>query len=183
MPRSVFPAEERGSGVKFSSRAVKIQKAGHPIASDSPHSDDVGGESSGNQTQSDDYQGYLDRLQNYIPAEIIAFYIFVNSLISETTDSENSEWTIDGGVAVAALLAGIFACFFYAKAASAKDENPAWLNQAVFWVIAFLIWVYAIDAKVLDVFNIALVPSLAGFLLAGFTLFSGLVIPKQPEAK
>jgi len=175
MARSVFPtSSESLLGISFSAKPVPppsqpVDSTGQPI----PQADG---------TVQPDPQNYLERVQNYIPAEIIAFFIFVNSLIvGEVGNNADGSVnvTVDKWVSYGALGFGLLACWLYAKSASNTDNNPAWKLQAFMWSIAFLIWSYAIDAKVWEFQGIELVPSLSGFLLAGFTLFSGLIIPAK----
>ncbi|GEM_PF-4167084 len=182
MPRSVYPVERAsGAGVTISSQAVPAPTAAQ--IGDGLQGDD------GTPTPPPTTQHYLDRVQNYIPAEIVAFFIFVNSLIAGDPESPEAgagsaatQLSPDNWVGIAALVIGLVGCWVYSKAVSAKDGNPAWKLQALLWSIAFLIWIYAIDAKVLEVFDIDLVPSVSGLLLAGFTLLSGFIVPAKAKA-
>ncbi|WP_262694097.1 hypothetical protein [Kordiimonas aquimaris] len=187
MPRSIYPARATGKfGFNLSANTVPppVQPSEREREAQTgnilPPGDaieQVGGASSDTGT----HQNYLDRVQNYIPAEIIAFFIFVNSLIPGIAGSAAEGWSVDKVVSVLSVLVGLLACWFYAKAMSESDNNPSWKLQAILWSIAFLIWIYAIDAKVLDLISHDPVPSLSGLMLAGFTIFSGLVIPTQEE--
>lgn len=177
MSRSIFPTAGRGGlGFTLSTKAVPAPgTADDGLLGDDPAAGD----------QSATMQSYLDRVQNYIPAEIIAFFIFVNSLIAGSV-GERTEilgfLNIGGAedwVSVLALGIGLIACWLYAFSAASSEHHSSWKIQAFLWTIAFLIWVYAIDAKVLAVLGIKLVPSLSGLLLATFTLFSGMVVPKK----
>ena len=180
MSRSIFPT--RGGGGQGFTLSTKSVPAPGTTAGDLQEDDATGG------TLKPTTQSYLDRVQNYIPAEIIAFFIFVNSLIGSTDTTETTAvgfLTIAGPedwVGLLALAFGVLACWVYAYSAASNDYHRSWKIQAFMWTIAFLIWVYAIDAKVLAVFGVKLVPSLSGLMLAAFTLFSGMVVPKNDEA-
>lgn len=188
MARTVFSdSSKTGGGLSLSSKAVLIDR---PKARTAMVADPAGGGGSGtggtgNATgpggNSDDYQGYLDRIQSYIPAEVIALFILVNSVMGSTDDPVYEGWSYDDMAGVLALIIGLIACFVYAAVAASNDGNPAWRTQAMMWGVAFLIWVYAIDAKVLTAFNIELVPAFSTLLLATFTLASGFVVPSKPK--
>lgn len=124
-------------------------------------------------------QNYVDRIRGYIPVEIVAFYVFVNSLISDEVTSELNKFslTADGYVAVLATLFGIFGTVIYIKMTSKDDGIVAWKISAAIAVVAFLIWIYAMDAKVFEVLSLKVIPSVSGFLLATFTLFVGVIVP------
>jgi hypothetical protein len=179
MSRSIFPTRRSGGrGFTLSTKSVPAPGTA---------ADDLQGDDATGDTPRPTMQSYLDRVQNYIPAEIIAFFIFVNSLIGGT-DAERTTalgfLKIGGAedwVGLLALALGLLACWLYAFSAASNDHHRSWKIQAFMWTIAFLIWIYAIDAKVLAVFGIKLVPSLSGLMLAAFTLFSGMVVPKKDE--
>lgn len=121
-------------------------------------------------------QSYLERVQNYIPAEVIAIFIFVNSLIANPRIEDSI--SVEGFVALASVAVCVVACFVLAKVAAKQAENPAYKLQASMFVVALFIWIYAMDAKVLDVLELEPIPALSGLLLVTFTVFSGLIVPK-----
>jgi hypothetical protein len=176
MARTVFPGRGGPGLIELSMKRVPV---GEPVAPLPPGGEALAPVSSAPASAAPprDWQGYLDRIQSYIPAEIIAFYIFINSLVDPASAPVWRGWSHDDIAALIGLVLGLAACFLYARMAAANDRNPAWRTQGVLWAVAFLIWVYAIDAKVLEALNIELVPAFAGLLLGGFTLFSGFVIP------
>ena len=45
-----------------------------------------GEDSAGDETQKERGDGYLDRVAKYVPAEVIAFFIFVNSIVGSAID-------------------------------------------------------------------------------------------------
>lgn len=89
-------------------------------------------------------------------------------------------------MAVAALVIGVLGTVVYARVSARANNERIWGVQASLSVIAFLIWTYAMGAKAYAVSDIAVVPAVAGLLLATFTLFSGFVVPLKtpgPAAK
>lgn len=179
MSRSIFPTQGSGGpGFTLSTKSVPTPMT---AAGDLQQEDATGS------TSPPTMQSYLDRVQNYIPAEILAFFIFVNSLIGGTDIERTTTLGFlkiaraEDWVGLLALALGVFACWLYAFSAASNDHHKSWKIQAFMWTIAFLIWIYAIDAKVLAVFGIKVVPSLSGLMLAAFTLFSGMVVPKKNE--
>jgi uncharacterized membrane protein YraQ (UPF0718 family) len=90
---------------------------------------------------------------------------------------------IDGYVAIASVIVGIIASVLYVRSSANAAQKSTWVVQAVMSVIAFLVWVYALDAKAFQLVSSNFQSAaLSGFLLATFTLFSGLVIPRLHEA-
>ncbi len=141
----------------------------------------------------DDAKNYLDRVRAYIPIEVVAFFVFANSLVlgTELKTSKIVEkvtvtyLTTDGWSALAALVIGALATLLTAFLASRAKGRQVWLTHAAVSLLAFGAWSYAIGARAYEILNIAIVPSMAGILLAAFTLFSGLIVPvelqPQPE--
>jgi hypothetical protein len=134
-------------------------------------------------------KSYLDRVKAYIPAEVVAFFIFVNSLVlglnlRVTTQPPGSDpqsvLTPDGYVAISALVFGVILSLLYARVA-AKSSGQPWVVQAIVTAIAFLVWSYAVGGRGYEVLNLAVVPSVAGLLMAAFTVVSGFIVPiKKP---
>lgn len=164
MTRSVFPNPEKVGLATFSSKKVPP-----PTVSDESKKTER------------ELQGYLDRVRNYIPSEIVAFLIFVNSLIGANVLDVDGQILVDGWVAIGAMVVGIVACVLFVKSTAQTEGNPVWVLQAMMSIIAFLIWSYAIDAKFLDVIGIETVPSVSGLVLASFTMLSGFLVPNAPK--
>ena len=141
-------------------------------------------------------ENYLERVRAYIPVEVLAFFIFANSLAgavfapgeptSQVGGSASSPphqvLTADGWVALAALAIGAVATVIFARIAAKAKNGPVWGVQASLALAAFLIWTYAMGAKGYEVLHIPVIPVVSGFLLATFTLFSGLVVPLKGES-
>ncbi len=124
-------------------------------------------------------QNYIDRVRAYIPVEVVAFFIFVNSLVSENVGSvrDLSTLTADGYVAVLAAIVGIIGTIIYSRLSANSLNIQTWKLSTAVAVAGFCIWIYAMDAKLFDVLELGVVPSVSGLLLATFTLFVGLVVP------
>lgn len=172
MSRSVFPNPERTGLATISSKrmpppTVRVQ---------------AGLVENGTQVTPNEreFQGYLDRVRNYIPTEIVAFFIFVNSLVGGEVRNQGA-LTVDGYVAVAALLAAIVGCILFVRATAKAEDNPVWGLQAIISILALLIWAYALNAKIFNVFEVPVVPSVSGFLVACFTLMSGFIVPSTSK--
>lgn len=106
----------------------------------------------------------------------MAIFIFVNSLIAIPID-ENQKVTADGWVAVGSVVICIVVCFVLARVAAKQVNNSAYRLQGWMFVIALLIWIYAMDAEVLHAIRVQKIPALSGLLLVTFTVFSGLLVP------
>ncbi len=163
MARSIFPNPENSSLVSVTSKKIKSQLAIDEVRQ------------GGSQEQ-----GYLDRVNNYIPSEVVAFFIFVNSLVGAKVIDSNGQVLIDGWVAIFAILVSIVACIIFVRSTAKSEKNPVWGLQAVVSIIALIIWSYAIEAKYLVVLGVEVVPSVSGLILASFTMLSGFLVPKLP---
>ena len=142
--------------------------------------------------EADAAKDYLDRVRAYVPVEVVAFFIFVNSLVLGTKlwaiipakgdDPASRMLTTDGYVALLALIIGAAATILFTYVSAKRAGQTAWRVQAAVTLIAFLVWTYALGARAFDVLGLAIVPSLAGLLLATFTLFSGFIVPVKTSA-
>lgn len=168
MARTIFPQPNSTGAISFSAAPMP------------PPGTDAGDARQRGSDTPATTQGYLERVQNYIPAEIVAFFIFVNSLLPPELFDSAGQLSRDGYVAIAGFVLGGLFCFIYASVSAKLANNRVWVVQAIMWLIAYLIWVYAMDAKVLEAFEISVVPSLAGLLLVTFAMLSGLVVPGAP---
>jgi len=128
---------------------------------------------------------YLERVAKYVPAEIVAFFLFANNLLKQTLAD-----TPQGQVAKMAnfdvvnigiilfLLAWILTPVYLWRM---REEGDAWKLSALLSFLLFPIWAYAIDAIGLHRV-IAFDGHLASILLGVATLVSGLVRPR-PESE
>ncbi len=167
MARTIYPLEADSTLFSFTAQNTRRPLSGDEAAQQQ-------------RERTEEEQSYLERVQNYIPAEIVAIFVFVNSLVS--TPLEDGRITPEGWVAVGAVLVCLVACFVFARVAARQVENPSFRFQGWMFAIALLIWIYAMDAKVLEVVGHNPIPSLSGLLLVTFTVFSGLVVPTVKPA-
>ncbi|MBA1141906.1 hypothetical protein [Mesorhizobium neociceri] len=165
--------------------------------------DDEGGQNGQGETDSKDGDGYLDRVAKYVPAEVVAFFIFVNSILVNAvekpaakalTDAVAAESTDIPGQVQAAIykieMAGIsvwtisWAVLFIALAmtpvylksvSDAADNAEAPGANIVMSMLAFPFWAYAVDALAFRPWHDG---ALASIMLATFTLISGAVRPE-----
>lgn len=174
MARTIYPVEATSAGVSITAQIIR-----HPLQPRVAAYPFDSRESTPEQARqrTADEQSYLKRVQNYIPAEIVAIFIFVNSLVAAPVDAAGKV-TPEGWVSVCAVLVCVIACFVFARIAAKQADVPTWGLQAWMFVIALLIWVYAMDAKLLRVIGHEPIPALSGLLLVTFTMFSGLLAPK-----
>jgi hypothetical protein len=125
---------------------------------------------------------YLERLGKYVPAEVLAFSIFINAILDQAMKSGGSAATMGGlpitKVGMVALAVGMVMTPIYVW--YVREEGDAWLTNAVMSTLAFPFWAYALGAVAFTDFRDG---NLAAILLASFTVFSGLVTPRLPRAK
>lgn len=165
--------------------------------------DDEGGQNGQGETDSKDGDGYLDRVAKYVPAEVVAFFIFVNSILVNAVEKPAAKALTDavaadsknipGDVRAAIYkieMAGIsvwtisWAVLFIALAmtpvylksvSDAADNAEAPGANIVMSMLAFPFWAYAVDALAFRPWHDG---ALASIMLATFTLISGAVRPE-----
>ena len=169
--------------------------------------DDEGGQNGQGETDSKDGDGYLDRVAKYVPAEVVAFFIFVNSILVNAVEKPAAKALTDAvaadskdipGQVRAAIykieMAGIsvwtisWAVLFIALAmtpvylksvSDAADNAEAPGANIVMSMLAFPFWAYAVDALAFRPWHDG---ALASIMLATFTLISGAVRPEYINA-
>ena len=127
--------------------------------------------------QQDDY---LLRAAKYVPAEVLAFSVFINAILDQSLRDGGKAATMAGipvmAVAVAALIVGtIMAPFFVWYV---HEKNDAWITNACVSFVAFPFWSYALGAVAFTGMRDG---NLAAILLATFTVASGLIKPAAIE--
>ena len=165
--------------------------------------DDEGGQNGQGETDTIDGDGYLDRVAKYVPAEVVAFFIFVNSILVNAVEKPAAKALTDavaadsknipGDVRAAIYkieMAGIsvwtisWAVLFIALAmtpvylksvSDAADNAEAPGANIVMSMLAFPFWAYAVDALAFRPWHDG---ALASIMLATFTLISGAVRPE-----
>ncbi|WP_217575662.1 hypothetical protein [Mesorhizobium sp. GbtcB19] len=147
--------------------------------------------------------GYLERVAKYVPAEIVAFFVFVNSILDNAVDEPVAkaltkaldEKSTDVPGAMRAAIDGVKMAGFsvwivswivfvialamtplYLKSISdAADQAEAPGANIVMSMLAFPFWAYAVDAVAFRPWHDG---ALASIMLAIFTVISGAVRPE-----
>lgn len=148
------------------------------------------------QEQGDDY---LNRVAKYVPAEIVAFFIFVNAILSdaltksmaqlEKVDTNQTTSDLLAKAMTATEMAGFgIASISWALLAIALVMVPVYLISLrdpgdkleyvglniIMSMLAFPVWAYAVDAVAFRPFHDG---ALASILLATFSIVSGAISP------
>jgi hypothetical protein len=149
------------------------------------------------QAQTTKSDGYIERVIKYIPAEVVAFYVFVNSLLaglakeplaslkpaatSEEIKAKLIETTLANHtislMAVSNVMLVLAACmavvYLYVQHDPEEGNEYVGLNAVVSFV-GFFVWAYAVDAVALRPWHDGI---LASLILASFSLVSGAISP------
>src|SRR3989304_6505891 len=91
---------------------------------------------------------YLERIAKYVPAEVIAFFIFINAILDQVVRTGGKSAMMAGfpvmSVATGALVvATILTPFFIWYV---REEGDAWITNAFVSTLAFPFWAYALGA-------------------------------------
>jgi hypothetical protein len=125
---------------------------------------------------------YLERIAKYVPAEVIAFFIFINAILDQAVRTGGKSAMMAGfpvmTIAVGALIAGTILTPFFIW--YVREEGDAWVTNAFVSTLAFPVWAYALGAVA---FNDYRDGNLAVILLASFTVVSGLISPRAARPK
>ena len=114
---------------------------------------------------------YINKLWKYIPADVVAFYIFVSGLISGVSDVPQQlyYWIV--------LVLGLVVTFVWTlRQTQLPKQNPAYI-QAVISSGAFAVWVFALGGPF--AFFSWYTSVLGAIILAAFTLLIPLINPKE----
>jgi FtsH-binding integral membrane protein len=112
---------------------------------------------------------FFDKLYKYIPADVVAFYVFVSGLL-DGADLANKQviyWVV--------VVIGLVAAFFWTlRQTQQPGMNPAY-KQAAISTVAVLVWIFALGGpfSAFAWYN----SILGAILLAAFTLLIPLVNP------
>lgn len=133
-----------------------------------------------------DGDSYLARVAKYIPAEIVAFFIFANGILKQsiTNAAAAASPATMAGFSVASIGVSIFLAawlctpvFFWRM----REPGDGWRTNAALGFALFPFWAYAVEG----VGATAMVPfdgQFASILLGCVTLASGLLRPPQSRA-
>lgn len=121
---------------------------------------------------------YLERIAKYVPAEVLAFSLFINCILEQAQRNGGASAVMAGipitTIALGALIAGIvatplFVCYM-------RTDGDAWITNAVVSTATFPFWPYAIGAAA---FNPVHDGNLAAILLVSATVGSGFISPPR----
>jgi hypothetical protein len=120
---------------------------------------------------------YLERLAKYVPAEVLAFSIFINAILDQALRAGGKSALMGGipvtTIAAVALVAGTILSPFFAW--YVREDGDAWITNAFVSFLAFPVWSYALGAVAFADYRDG---NLAAILLATFTVVSGLIRPR-----
>ena len=125
---------------------------------------------------------YLERMVKYVPAEIIAFSMVINSILDQAMKSGGPNATMAGiPVPVIAAIALIVACALTPLFCwYVRQDGDAWVVNAAVSTVALPFWAYLMGAVAFANFHDG---NLAAILVLSFTVISGLVTPRPEKAK
>ena len=125
---------------------------------------------------------YLERMVKYVPAEIIAFSMVINSILDQAMKSGGPNATMAGiPVPVIAAIALIVACVLTPLFCwYVRQDGDAWVVNAAVSTVALPFWAYLMGAVAFANFHDG---NLAAILVLSFTVISGLVTPRPEKAK
>ena len=120
--------------------------------------------------------GYFDRIIKYIPSDVVGAWVAVSGIIGPPI--------VGGGHSTALWISFAFGVVF-TFLWTAKQTNAGTLlfarTQIVLSTVAFVVWVFALGGPFRsfawyqdDIGSVALI---------GFTLLTGLVVPKEPSGR
>jgi hypothetical protein len=124
--------------------------------------------------------GYLERIAKYVPAEVLAFSIFINAILDQAVKSGGKLTAMAGVPVVTIAMVAFVACWVFAPlfAWYVRQKGEAWLVNAFVSFLAFPVWSYAIGNVAFHDYRDG---NLAAILLVTFSLFSGLIAPRAPS--
>jgi hypothetical protein len=125
---------------------------------------------------------YLERIAKYVPAEVLAFSLFINSILEQAVRTGGKTAMMAGfpvtTIAVGALVAGTILVPLFVW--YVREPGDAWLTNAFVSTLAFPFWAYAMNAVAFADYRDG---NFAAILLATFTVVSGLITPRAPRTK
>jgi len=133
-------------------------------------------------TNSEPGDSYLERMVKYVPAEIIAFSMLINSILDQAMKSGGPNATMAGiPVPVIAAVALVVACILTPLFCwYVRQDGDAWVVNAAVSTVAMPFWAYLMGAVAFANFHDG---NLAAILVMSFTVISGLVAPRPEKAK
>lgn len=138
---------------------------------------------------------YLERIAKYIPAEIVAFFIFVNSILGDAIEKNITSSTPEtypallskaldtvtmAGIRVwmiswlVIILAFVMTPFYLLALRNPKDSHEHIGLNIIMAMAAFPVWAYAVDAVAFRPWHDG---ALASVIIAVFSVVSGAISP------
>jgi hypothetical protein len=125
---------------------------------------------------------YLERMVKYVPAEVIAGSMLINSILAQAMKSDGTTATMAGfpvtSIADGALILGLVLtplfCWYV------REDGDAWIVNALVSTVAFPFWAYLMGAVAFADHHDG---NLAAILVLTFTAMSGLVSPRPRRPK
>lgn len=112
--------------------------------------------------------GYFDRVLKYVPADVVAAWITVRGLVMSRQDVSQAT------ILWVALGVGIVFTILWTWKNTKVPGQPVAVTQIIVATAAFTVWVVALGSP-----PVAWDPLYGSLLLIAFTLFSGLIVPKE----
>ena len=123
-----------------------------------------------------DADTYFDRIIKYIPADIVAAWTAVTAAVSGAAKLGAANFTPSTVLWICFAFGVIITPLWILKQTAAGGEPPA-KTQAIVATLAFIVWVFALGAPFdSQPWYNGLFGTLA---IIGFTLISGLIVPKE----
>jgi hypothetical protein len=125
---------------------------------------------------------FAAKVVKYIPADVVAAWITVNSLIKPASTNATTDQT-DYPV-----LFGVFFVFVVITAlwtwrTTKEPDMPVAKTQILISIVSFVVWVLAIGGPFQYFQAVSARPYLGGIVLIIWTLVAGLIAPTESEGK
>ena len=125
---------------------------------------------------------YIERIAKYVPAEVLAFSLFINSILEQAVRAGGKSAMMAGfpvtTIAFGSLIVGMVLTPLFVW--YVREDGDAWITNAFVSTLAFPFWAYAMNAVAFAEYRDG---NLAAILLATFTVVSGLISPRMPRPK
>jgi hypothetical protein len=126
--------------------------------------------------------GYLERIAKYIPAEVLAFSVFINAMLDQSLRAGGKDAMMGGmpvaTIATATLIAGTILTPFFMW--YVRRPGDAWGTNAFVSTLVFPFWSYALGSAAFSGYWDG---NLAAILVASVSVISGLISPRMPRSK